>query len=147
MMDVEKGYNHFDGEEALAFSRERKNLEDGDNQRGKNQQAVITAMLKKVLSPTMLLRASSIMNEVSEGVETNISQSQINALIKYQLSKDAHWSIQSVAATGTPSREYCYSSSDPLYVTIPDEENVSEIIDLVNIVEEGGTLPDAEGLN
>lgn len=147
VMDVEKGYNHFDGEEALAFSRERKNLEDGDNQRGKNQQAVITAMLKKVLSPTMLLRASSIMNEVSEGVETNISQSQINALIKYQLSKDAHWSIQSVAATGTPSREYCYSSSDPLYVTIPDEENVSEIIDLVNIVEEGGTLPDAEGLN
>ena len=147
VMDVEKGYNHFDGEEALAFSRERKNLEDGDNQRGKNQQAVITAMLKKGLSPTMLLRASSIMNEVSEGVETNISQSQINALIKYQLSKDAHWSIQSVAATGTPSREYCYSSSDPLYVTIPDEENVSEIIDLVNIVEEGGTLPDAEGLN
>src|SRR5699024_8523434 len=119
VMDVEQGMNHFNGEEALAFSRERKNLEDGDNQRGKNQQAVITAMLQKVLSPTMLLKANSIMNEVSEGVETNISQSQINALIRYQLSTNAKWSIQSVSATGTPSREYCYSATDPLYVTIP----------------------------
>ncbi len=147
VMDVSQGYNHFDGEQALAFSRERKNLEDGDNQRGKNQQAVITAMLKKVLSPTMLLQATSIMKEVSEGVETNISQSQINSLIKYQLSKNADWSIQSVAATGTASREYCYSATDPLYVTIPDYDNVNEIIDLVNVVEEGGTLADAEKVN
>ncbi|HJB82170.1 MAG TPA: LCP family protein [Candidatus Mediterraneibacter intestinavium] len=147
VMDVSQGYNHFDGEQALAFSRERKNLEDGDNQRGKNQQAVITAMLKKVLSPTMLLQATSIMKEVSEGVETNISQSQINSLIKYQLSKNADWSIQSVAATGTASREYCYSATDPLYVTIPDYDNVNEIIDLVNVVEEGGTLTDAEKVN
>ncbi len=147
VMDVEQGYNHFDGKEALAFSRERKNLEDGDNQRGKNQQAVITAMLKKAISPTMLLKANGIMDEVSEGVETNISQSQINALIKYQLSKNPKWSIQSVAATGYASREYCYSATDPLYVTIPDYENVEEIIDLVNVVEEGDILTDAESLN
>lgn len=147
VMDVQQGINHFDGEEALAFSRERKNLDDGDNQRGKNQQAVITAMLKKVLSPTMLLKAPSIMNEVSEGVETNISQSQINDLIKYQLGKNAKWSIQSVAATGTASREYCYSSTDSLYVTLPDYANVNDIIDTVNIVEEGGTLTDSEKLN
>ena len=95
----------------------------------------------------MLLQATGIMNEVSEGVETNISQSQINSLIKYQLSKNAGWSIQSVAATGTPSREYCYSATDPLYVTIPDYENVNEIIDLVNVVEEGRILPDSEKIN
>lgn len=46
-MDAQEGYNHFNGKEALAFCRERHNLPDGDNQRGKNQQAVITAMLKK----------------------------------------------------------------------------------------------------
>lgn len=49
-MDAQEGYNHFNGKEALAFCRERHNLPDGDNQRGKNQQAVITAMLKKCLS-------------------------------------------------------------------------------------------------
>lgn len=148
VMDVEKGMNHFDGEEALAFSRERKNLPDGDNQRGKNQQAVITAMLKKVLSPTMLLKASSIMNQVSKDVETNVTQGQLNALIRNQLGSNAKWTIQSVAAEGTGARDYCYSSGDQLlYVTVPDYGSVNDIIDLVNIVEEGGTLTDGENLN
>lgn len=147
-MDVQEGWNHFNGEQALAFSRERKNLPDGDNQRGIHQQAVITAMLKKVLSPTMLLKANSILNQVSQDVETNISQAQLNALIKYQLGHNAKWSIRSVAATGSPSREYCYSSGDTsLYVTIPDYDVVHDIIDLVNVVEEGGTLEETEELN
>ena len=68
VVEVHEGTNHFDGKQALAFSRERHALEDGDNQRGKNQQAVITAMLKKVISPTMLLRASTLMNQVSKDV-------------------------------------------------------------------------------
>ena len=147
-MDVQEGWNHFNGEQALAFSRERKNLPDGDNQRGIHQQAVITAMLKKVLSPTMLLKANSILNQVSQDVETNVSQAQLNALIKYQLGHNAKWSIRSVAATGSPSREYCYSSGDTsLYVTIPDYDVVHDIIDLVNVVEEGGTLKETEELN
>lgn len=147
-MDVQEGWNHFNGEQALAFSRERKNLPDGDNQRGIHQQAVITAMLKKVLSPTMLLKANSILNQVSQDVETNVSQAQLNSLIKYQLGHNAKWSIRSVAATGTASREYCYSSGDTsLYVTIPDYDVVNDIIDLVNVVEEGGTLEDTEELN
>ena len=147
-MEVQEGWNHFNGEQALAFSRERKNLPDGDNQRGIHQQAVITAMLKKVLSPTMLLKANSILNQVSQDVETNVSQAQLNSLIKYQLGKNPKWSIRSVAATGTESREYCYSSqSTSLYVTIPDYDVVNEIIDLVNIVEEGGTLENTEELN
>lgn len=147
-MDVQKGWNHFNGEQALAFSRERKNLPDGDNQRGIHQQAVITAMLKKVLSPTMLLKANSILNQVSQDVETNVSQAQLNSLIKYQLGHNAKWAIRSVAATGSPSREICYSSGDTsLYVTIPDDDVVHDIIELVNVVEEGGTLEDTEKLN
>lgn len=148
IVDVQEGYNHFDGEQALAFSRERHNLADGDNQRGKNQQAVITAMLKKVLSPTLLLKANSILNQISQDVQTNVSQSQINSLIRYQLNTNAKWNIKSVAAEGTGAQDYCYSSgSELLYVTVPDETSINEIIDLVNVVEEGGTLPDTEKLN
>ena len=36
-------------------------------------------MLKKCLSPTMLLKANAIMEQVSKDVETNMSQEQINA--------------------------------------------------------------------
>ena len=148
IVDVEEGYNHFNGEQALAFSRERHNLADGDNQRGKNQQAVITAMIKKMLSPTMLLKANGILNQVGKDIETNVSQPQLNSLIKYQLNTNAKWTIQSVAAEGTGAEDYCYSAKDrPLYVTVPDPTSVNEIIDLVNVVEEGGMLEDAEELN
>ena len=148
IVDVQEGWNHLNGEQALAFSRERHALADGDNQRGKNQQAVLTAMLRKCLSPTMLLKAGTIMNQVSSEVETNLSQAQINSLIKYQLNKNATWTIQSVAATGTNDKGYCYSSGDTsLFIMDPDEDVVQEIIDLANVVEEGGTLKDGESLN
>ena len=148
VMDVQEGYNHFNGEEALAFCRERQNLPDGDNQRGKNQQAVITAMLKKCLSPTMLLKANAIMEQVSKDVETNMTQEQINALIKHQLNDNAAWTIQSVAAEGTNTTGTCYSSGDTeLFIMEPIESSVQKIIDLANIVEEGGVLPEGEKLN
>lgn len=147
-MQIQEGYNHLNGEQALAFCRERHNLIDGDNQRGKNQQAMITALLKKVLSPTMLLRANSIINQVSQDVETNITQGQISALVRNQLSTGAEWTIQSVAATGTDGEDYCYSAGDELlYVIYPDEEVVNEIISLTNVVEEGGLLENGESLN
>ena len=148
VVEVHEGTNHFDGKQALAFSRERHALEDGDNQRGKNQQAVITAMLKKVISPTMLLRASTLMNQVSKDVEMNVTQSQLNALIRNQLRTNADWTIQSVALSGEGGQDYCYSASDQLlYVMYPDETELQKIIDLANVVEEGGTLPDGELLN
>ena len=147
-MDVQEGYNHFNGKEALAFCRERHNLPDGDNQRGKNQQAVITAMLKKCLSPTMLLKVNAIMEQVSKDVETNMSQEQINALIKYQLNNNATWTIQSIAAEGTNTKGTCYSSGDTeLFIMEPIESSVQNIIDLVNVVEEGGILTEGEKLN
>lgn len=148
IMDVQEGYNHFNGKETLAFCRERHNLPDGDNQRGKNQQAVITAMLKKCLSPTMLLKANTIMEQVSKDVETNMSQEQINALIKYQLNNNATWTIQSVAAEGTNTKGTCYSSGDTeLFIMEPIESSVQNIIELANIVEDGGALPEGEQLN
>lgn len=147
-MDVQEGYNHFNGEQALAFCRERHNLADGDNQRGKNQQAVITAMLKKALSPTMLLKANSIINQVSQDVETNITQGQITSLVKNQLSTGAEWTIQSVAASGTDGMDYTYSiPNEPVYVMYPDEDVLNHIIHLANLVEDGDTLTDGEQLN
>ena len=44
--------------------------------------------------------------------------------------------------------DYCYSVPDmPLYVLYPDEEVVNSIVELANIVEEGGSLESGEALN
>ena len=146
IVDVQEGWNHLNGEQALAFSRERHALADGDNQRGKNQQAVITAMIKKMISPQMLMKANSIIDDVSGNVETNMSQEQIQSLIKTQLNRGGSWNIYSVAAEGTGGKDICYSaaSSGPLYVTYPDEESVANIQDLINRVEAGEVIEGSE---
>lgn len=145
VVEVKEGLNHFNGEEALAFARERKKVPGGDNQRGKDQQAVLTAMIKKLVSPSMLIKANSIIDKVSDNVQTNMSQAQLQALIKRQLSVGGSWNIKSVAAEGTGASKSCYSSgSQRLYVTIPDEASVEKIKAEIDRTLSGETLEDGE---
>ena len=144
VMDVREGMNHFNGEQALAFCRERHNLPDGDNARGRHQQAVITAIIKKMMSPAMLRGAVDIIESVSDGVDTNFTMEQIQSLIKTQLRTNAAWNIYSVSAEGFGDKQYCYSSGDMLlYVTVPDETSVANIIDLINRVEAGEVIEES----
>jgi len=129
IVEVQEGKNHFNGKEALAFVRERYALEDGDNQRGKNQQALLTGLIKKVASPLILFRANGMINSVAGNAETNMSESQIKSFIRMQLDDMKGWEIEAVAASGDSSgQQYCYSYVDePLYVTMPDWGIVAEI--------------------
>lgn len=133
IVEIQEGKNHLNGKEALAFVRERHALADGDNQRGKNQQALLTGLLKKAMSPMILFRANGMINSVVGNAETNMSESQIKSLIRMQLGDMKGWEIESVAASGDDSgQQYCYSYSDgPLYVTVPDWEVVGEITEKI----------------
>ena len=144
VMNVVQGENHFNGQQALAFSRERMNVDGGDFQRGKNQQAVITAMIKKAVSPAILVGANGILNSVSGNVDTNMSQDQIQTLIKTQLSDGGAWNIKSVAAEGTGDQQYCFSSPGSLlYVTL-DPNSVASIKAMIDSVENGEVFTDSE---
>lgn len=93
VMEVQEGLNHFNGQQALAFSRERYSLAGGDNQRGKNQMAVIQAMIQKMLTPEMLLKAPDLISQVSDSVETNMAMDQIQELIQTQLNTGGDWNV------------------------------------------------------
>ena len=126
--DFVQGTNHLDGKAALAFSRERYSFESGDKQRGKNQEAVLTAILQKAMSPAILTSANQILSEVSDCVETNMTQDEMAKFINMQLSDGAGWTIVSTAATGTGDNQACFSSgSQLLYVMWPDEAIVGDI--------------------
>ena len=140
-VQITEGYNHLNGEQALCFARERYNVEGGDFQRGKNQQEVIKAMIKKAISPAILTGANEILNSVSGNVDTNMSTDFIRELIKDQLDTGASWSMKSVAATGTGDKQTCYSiPSSYVYVAWPDEDSVEEIKTLIEAVENGEIL-------
>lgn len=134
----QKGMNHLDGKQALAFSRERYSFEDGDNQRGKDQEKVLTAILNKAMSPAILSNASALIADVSDSVQTNMTQEEMAKFIKMQLNDGASWTIESQAASGNGDTQACYSSGDqPLYVMWPDEAVVQSISAKMNEILNG----------
>lgn len=133
-----QGMNHLDGKQALAFSRERYSFEDGDNQRGKDQEKVLTAILNKAMSPAILSNASALIADVSDSVQTNMTQEEMAKFIKMQLNDGASWTIESQAASGNGDTQACYSSGDqPLYVMWPDEAIVQSISAKMNEILSG----------
>ena len=134
----QKGMNHLDGKQALAFSRERYSFEEGDNQRGKDQEKVLTAILNKAMSPAILSNASALIADVSDSVQTNMTQEEMAKFIKMQLNDGASWNIESQAASGNGDTQACYSSGDqPLYVMWPDEAIVQSISAKMNEILSG----------
>lgn len=129
----QQGVNHLNGKQALAFSRERHSFASGDNQRGKNQEAVITAIINKMLTPSMLTKAMDIVKELDDCVETNVSMDQLSKLIQMQLNSGGSWSILTDNAIGTGDSNTCYSSgSQMLYVMNPNEVSVNSISSKIN---------------
>lgn len=51
---VKQGWNDLNGEQALAFVRERKELSEGDISRGRRQMAFIKALMTKTLTPSVI---------------------------------------------------------------------------------------------
>lgn len=131
-----EGVNHLDGEAALYFARERKSFEDGDGERIKNQQRVLKAIIEKITGSSVILtKYASLLNAVDDEIQTNMSQSDISALVKMQLEDLGGWDIQSISINGTGTMEPTYSmGSRNLYVVIPNESSVSAAQEAINKV-------------
>lgn len=125
--NFKKGYNHINGDAALVFSRERYSFAGGDNQRVKNQQHVIEAVMKKVLnSTTLLTKYTSILDSLKGSFQTNIEQDDISALVKDQINNMSSWTIKSNSLTGTGASSSTYSmGSTKLYVMVPNSTSVT----------------------
>ena len=122
-----KGINHLDGEQALAFSRERYAFSSGDNQRGQNQMLVLTAIIDKLQSPALLKNPSGVLEVMGSSMQTSFTTDQITELISWQLDNGQGWEIERQAVTGTGDSQQTFSmKGTDLYVMWPDEEAVSE---------------------
>ena len=128
-----EGWNHLDGKAALAFARERHAFASGDIQRGIDQMKVIDAMLNKIKSPALLMNFSKLMDAASDCFVTSLSQDQISALVRMQLSDFAEWDIQSCTVTGSSGTSTKCSSAkgQKLYVMKPDESSVNKAKELI----------------
>jgi cell envelope-related function transcriptional attenuator common domain len=136
-----KGYNKVNGVQALSFVRERKSLPGGDRQRAKNQQAMIDAIFRKGISPSIIINYNSLLKSLEGSFVTNMASDRLISLIKKQLDESASWSLTSYSLDGTDAREYTYSySGGTLYVMKPDESTIITAKDLIKQVYDGKKL-------
>ena len=139
---IQKGDNFLNGEQALAFARERYRVSGGDNGRGKNQMKVIAAIVTKMTSGTTIIsNYTSILESVSGMFTTNITSDEIGKLVKMQLTDMAKWNIQSYAVTGTGGSQKTYSMPGTnAYVMYPNEKTVDHASKLIEKVMAGDIL-------
>lgn len=120
------GENYLNGDQALAFARERYSFYEGDNQRVKNQQAVISGIINKITGSSAILTSyNSILNAVENNFQTNLSQKEITSLVKMQLKDMRGWTInqQSVRGSGDMIPVYSIPHMN-VYVMHPNYESV-----------------------
>ena len=83
---INAGRQTLNGEQALVFARNRKQLEDGDFGRARHQQEIIMALVNKMKQINDLNTFMSILDTVSNSIDTNLTTKQI--LSFYDVGKD-----------------------------------------------------------
>ncbi len=140
-ISFQKGDNYVNGEQALAFVRERKQFGDGDHARGRHQMAVIKAIVKKMSSGSLLRNYDDVLDSMGKSFRCSFSQDDISSLVKMQLGDMAEWNVQSFAVVGTGKNSYTYTMPDSKhYVMIPDEASVEHAKKLIQMVYDGETI-------
>lgn len=142
---IKEGMNKLNGAEALGFVRERYAFRTGDNQRGKNQMKVITAVIDKLSAGTIIMHYNSILDSLQGMFVTNFSGSEISDLVRMQLGDGADWNVKSFAVTGPNGSEITYSIPGArVSVMYPDNALVERASALVDRVIAGDVLQDED---
>ena len=144
--NIVKGENQMDGDKALCFVRERYSLPNGDFDRGKNQQRLLKAMLKKAMSPKIITNYSNILAAVEGSFETDMSSDDIKSLVNMQLDDMANWEMFNVQVTGDGAISYdTYSQKGKkTYITITYKKSIQNIRKVIDKIEAGKKLTEAD---
>lgn len=83
---MDTGLQHLNGDQALAYARNRHGFLESDLARNRHQQQIVEAMAKKVLSLKSFSDFENLLEAVGKNISTNLSTNQI--LSFYQTLKD-----------------------------------------------------------
>ncbi len=139
---LSEGDNYMDGELALKFARERYSYADGDNARGRHQMQVITAVVEKMSSGSMITNYNDIMDSLQGMFTTSIPSDTLRELIKMQLDDMASWNVKSYAVTGYGGMDSTIAGVAS--VMYPNEESVEQASKLIKMVLDGKQLSDKD---
>lgn len=134
-----------DGARALRFARERYNLAGGDRDRGKNQMRVITGMINKMISPTIITNYASIMDAIGDTFQTNMTASEMSSLVKMQINDMSGWDIKQISVSGKGNGSaWSPANGFNSWVMEPNKETVDCATALIKKLVNGETITDAD---
>ena len=121
-----KGIISLNGQQALSFIRERYSLPNGDEDRGKNQQRVLTAIIQKLLSEQFLKNYLPILKSLSNSFITNMPEDELSKFVKAQIDNLAQWTIKAISVSGEASmttQSYSMPGQN-ISIIIPNETTI-----------------------
>lgn len=116
---LQPGVQTLDGEQALALARTRK--QDNDIERGKRQQEILKAIMKKAASAKSITKYSDVMEAVGDNMRTDLSFSEMKALIDYATAGSS-LNVETMSLQGSDSM------IDGVYYYQLDEEALQQTI-------------------
>ncbi len=122
------GSIYLNGDQALAFARERYSFADGDRERGRNQMRVITGMINKAISPAIIYNYTGIMDAIGGSFQTNMGSSDITSFINKQIDTMNGWDIQQQSGTGYGDTLYSPATGFYSYMMVPDMDSVNAAV-------------------
>lgn len=131
-----KGINHVDGAAALAFARERVNIDYGDVSRGKHHQELVKAIMTELFSSENMNRLPQISAYLQNAVDTNIPSDDFMSYISTEISNASSWKFEELNLDGTGDMKIVHSLSDKYkyYVYIANNDSINTIKDSINAV-------------
>ena len=139
---IKQGFQHLNGEEALVLARNRKQLLNGDLDRGLNQQIVIQGLVNKVKDMKSIKDVNSVLNTISNNLDTNFTTEQI--LSFYDIAKDIMANslqkddadlinIEQLFLDGTGQMIYDERSRMVLWDYVPNPQSQEDIINAMKV--------------
>lgn len=147
---IEPGLQTLNGEQALVYARNRKQLVNGDFGRGLHQQEIVMALLDKMKNITKVSAFMDVLDTISNSLDTNLTTQQI--LSFYNIAKDiakrsadadnsSLINVQQLYLQGESQMIYDERMRMVLYNYVPNEDSRD---DIVEAMEENLELKDHE---
>ena len=139
---IKQGMQHLNGEQALVLARNRKQLANGDLDRGLNQQIVIQGLINKIKDISNVNQVMGVLDTISNNLDTNFTTKQI--LSFYDIAKDITnnalqkddadiINIEQLFLAGSGQMIYDERSRLVLWDYIPNKESRKDIINAMKV--------------
>ncbi|MGN1343523.1 MAG: LCP family protein [Traorella sp.] len=131
LIHLEKGYQHLNGSQALAYARHRKTAGWGVEGREQAQRDIVKAVVEKLLSVEGALKVGDMLEVAASYVSTNLPMSSAKAFVMKAIEDGCSWSFGSSNVDN--SHEYLLPVamiSFDVYAMLITEEEINQVHNL-----------------